>query len=204
MLRLRFYPPHTHPLLLAGPYTPPPSSLFLCSTGPLKVSQFPVALLYRLQCIFFKYAMLSLWCKECPCRPSCSSAAPSFFSYVLNHTGWLSGSQLSLAVTRQRICCCLSHKSKTEKKESTERLGGFSGSCQQNVLKNSFTRAVRGEKNRQQHSECFCGALSRNYKWMHLITSIFFWNTVHLQLFSVFSVLRDNLVRAYVFMWVFV
>lgn len=74
--------PHTHPSCLVGlsnpasPPTPPTSlchspllplpSLFLRSTGLVKVSQSPVALLYRLQCFLLKWRPVSVVypCKE--------------------------------------------------------------------------------------------------------------------------------------------
>lgn len=60
-------PPHTHPSCPAGPSNPvaPSFSLFLRSTGLVKVSQSPVALLYRLQCFLFKWKLLSC---EYPCK----------------------------------------------------------------------------------------------------------------------------------------
>lgn len=76
-------PPHTHPSCLAGPSNPvppPPLSLFLRSTGLVKVSQSPVALLYRLQCFLFKWRLLSC---EYPCKdwPCCFAFLHLLFGY---------------------------------------------------------------------------------------------------------------------------
>lgn len=50
-------PTHPHPSFRQPP--PPTLLLFLRSTGLVKVSQSPVALLYRLQCFLFKWRLLS-------------------------------------------------------------------------------------------------------------------------------------------------
>lgn len=76
--------PSSHSSILPGrpvkPCTPPPLSLFLRSTGLVKVSQSPVALLYRLQCFLFKWRLLSC---EYPCKdwPCCFAFLHLLFGY---------------------------------------------------------------------------------------------------------------------------
>lgn len=126
---------HIHPAwsacqTLCLPSRPPSPflPLFLCSTGLVKVSQSPVALLYRLQCFLFKWRHLSC---EYPCKAwlGCSSSFSSsahclvifVFFYLwtseLFNSILLSG-HLSLTVTRGEAGCsvCLLRARLTKKK----------------------------------------------------------------------------------------
>lgn len=84
-------PPHTHPSSCWACQTlrlPPPRasllhSLLLRSTGLVKVSQSPAALLYRLRCFLFKWRLRSCenLCKEY--QGGSSSSSSSNFSLVI-------------------------------------------------------------------------------------------------------------------------
>ena len=124
-------------------FPPPPlPHLFLRSTGLVKVSQSPVAPLYRLHCFLFKWRLLS--CKyPCKDRPGCSSSSSSStFCLVISVLLWtpisghvyylvpvsLSG-QMSLTTTSGGTGN-VSLKSKADKKKTLpEVLGQFDDSC---------------------------------------------------------------------------
>lgn len=89
-------PPPLHPLPPSITPPPPFPPLFLRSTGLVKVSQSPVALLYRLQCFLFKWRLFSC---EYPCKEwlCCSSSSPCPVPFV-----WLFS-----AFTRALMSGCL-------------------------------------------------------------------------------------------------
>lgn len=141
-------PPHTHPSCLVGlsnpaspcppclppSSTPPPPlpSLFLRSTGLVKVSQSPVALLYRLRCFLFEWRLLTC---EYRCKEwlGCSTSPSTFFVWLFLsfYRTLISGclyylvsillsGQLSLTMTRGGAVCHL--KARVTKKST---LGQF-------------------------------------------------------------------------------
>lgn len=139
-------PPHTHPSCLVGlsnpaspcppclppsstPPPPPLPSLFLCSTGLVKVSQSPVALLYRLQCFLFEWRLLTCEyrCKEClGCFSSSSTFCLVIFVFLPHTYLWMSvlfslrSAVLDHDSGRRRLLCHL--KARVTKKST---LGQF-------------------------------------------------------------------------------